>query len=683
MKGEKLMDALGRIDEELIASAMPSPRQPKRSPWPVIAAAVAAVLMVGVIWMLLPGLSREDPLLLAGEIEVVPEQDPAPILLPTLPDEFPATVSEAVERGIPLQTGADRNMISMTLPVFARAGESPAPDYAAMKALAREIGGKLGMTGEPVRYGKTVSLTDGHSVTVDSAMTAEILLETPLALPAAYDLTTYDGAYMAAAWLRADALRDVDMTKLHTEVVDAGEAGWEIRVCDEDRESRWYEIDTGALRLTLGKDGVEKVVLRSLDVVSSLGEYPIYNIREARDRVMAGCGYFAGENPPETPVFHAMGLVYLEFESTEVSAPFYWFAAMDDQERELLWFLPAVQEQYLKVKYRWKDMEFVDIGEKLRYLPAGEEISEEARRAFADFMVQMQVDDDYLDFDMYFSVSGDQIILRCHGPLMVTTGLVETFLYDTGTGTVSLGSSGVWEEQPYDAAEGIRRMLLQRTGDRQYAGYNYDQCVREAFVLYFMENPTLLSNLPVFNEQTPVNWEDLLLFAVLNTDLGDDFTEAELEAAVGTLLDGVTYTHGSGSVADYVRGIYHKLAFGLGDNPIYYRPEMAYWDADDNVWEMVLTGYEFSAEDFFLQTEVHSQNWEIFSRWAADHQDLNEEALVQFFDAAILECLYSDAVTPETVGLQPSQYLTVRFRLQEGGCPMQFVSCSRVVACGQ
>lgn len=683
MKGEKLMDALGKIDDRLVASAVPVPRDRKRSPWPVVAAATAAGLLITAFAWLLPGPADETVEHLAGEYIAEQEKVLNPFLLPALPDEFPATVSEAVERGIVLQTVEVRNIIPPALPVFQRAGESPVPDYAAMKALARELGARLDMEGEPAKYGKTVSLTDGHTVTVDSTMTAEILFETPLALPAAYNLTTNEGAWLAAAWIRANYLRDTDMEKIHTEVVGSEESGWEVRVCDTAKDSRWYEIDTGVLRLSLGADGVERILLRSMDTVTTLGEYPVYSLREARDRVTAGCGYCVLEDVPEAPIFDAMGLTYLEFGSTDVSAPFYWFAATLKNGQEGLWFLPAVQEQYLKVHYRWKDTDYADITEKLLYTPAWDDVSENVRRAFADFLTDMEVDDDYLDFDMYFSVTGDTVLLHCQGPLMVTTGKVQTFRYDTKTGTVSWGASGVWEEEPYDAAEGIRRMLLQRSGDRQYVGYDYDRCVREALALYFLEHPTLLAFLPVFDEETAPDREDLMLFTLLNSDLGETFTEAELDTAIGTLLDGVSYTHGPSSEADYAKGIYQTLARGLWENPVYYRPELAYWDPDDNVWEMVLTGYEFSAEDFLPQAKEHSSNWEIFSRWSADHQELSEDALVQFFDAAILECLYSDTVTPETIGLQASQYVTVRFRLQEGEHPMQFVSCLRMVACGQ
>ena len=83
------------------------------------------------------------------------------------------------------------------------------------------------------------------------------------------------------------------------------------------------------------------------------------------------------------------------------------------------------------------------------------------------------------------------------------------------------------------------------------------------------------------------------------------------------------------------------------------------------------------------QAEEKSPNWQRFAVWSAENQDLREEALIQYFNAAVAECLYSNDITPEDIGLQPSQQLTVEFRLQDGDYPLQFVSCQRIVTCGE
>ena len=61
------------------------------------------------------------------------------------------------------------------------------------------------------------------------------------------------------------------------------------------------------------------------------------------------------------PVFHTMGISYLEFDATDVSSPFYWFAAALENGEDALWFVPAVQEEYLKVRYWWKEQDDNDI----------------------------------------------------------------------------------------------------------------------------------------------------------------------------------------------------------------------------------------------------------------------------------------------------------------------------------
>lgn len=686
MKGEKLVNALGKIDDKLVSGAIPVARERKRSPWPVIAAAaaVAAICLFAFPRLLTP-LSGENVIPPLAQEDMTPQEaEPAlqPFLTPAVSDEFPATVSQAAAMGVVLQTMEERSISPGALPVYARGGESPVPDYAAMKALARELGARLELEGEPVRQGKTVVLEAGDTITVDSAMTTEIVFAEPLPLPLAYDLTTYDGACLAATWIRANYLKDLDMEKPHTTVVGSEQTGWEVRISDTAAAHSWYQTDVGVLRFALGNGGVEKIVLRSMDTVTALGEYPIYFLRQARDRVLSGYGYCALEQPPEEPLFDSMGIVYLEFEATDVSLPFYWFSTELENGEEGLYFLPAVEEEYLKCVTWWKDLQYVGVEEKLQAIPGPEEVTQEVRRAFADFLTEMEVDDDYADYEMYFECSGAQVLLHCRGPLMVTTGRVQTFVYDSAEKTVSWGAGGVWEEDPFDAAQAIRRMLLQRSAEEHYVGYDYSECVREAVVLYFLEHKQMLQYLPVFDENTQPGREDLLLFTVLNGGLDMTFTEETLDTAVNTLLDGVTLEHGPAAQLGYEDGVYTYLPYGLADGPVYYRPETSFWRVSDNAYGMTLSGYEFWPEDFMTEAEEKSPNWQAMETWCRENQGLSGEALIEHFDAAILECLCSNEVTPEDVGLQASQQLTVYFRLQEGEFPLRFVSCERLMTCG-
>ena len=264
MKGEKLIEALGKIDDRLVLSVMPIARERKRRSWPVMAAAaaVAALFLFVFPKELRPAIPENHSTPAVETEQNIPASEVKlqPFMVPTLPDAFPATISQAKQMGIVLRSLELRNIIPDTLPVFQRAGESPVPDYAAMKALARELAARLQMNAEPKKYGRTVSLTDGHTITVDSTMTAEILFETPLTLPSAYDLTTNEGAWLAATWIRANYLRDLDVEELHTEVAGSDKKGWEVRVCDAAKDSRWYAIDTGMLRFVLGSGGVERII---------------------------------------------------------------------------------------------------------------------------------------------------------------------------------------------------------------------------------------------------------------------------------------------------------------------------------------------------------------------------------------------------------------------------------------
>lgn len=545
MKGEKIIDALGKIDDRLVMAAIPASREHKRSTWPVLLAAAAVVALC--VFAVPKVLLQFDPGTVTDPNQTVSpddEQEPALqyVWVPTLSEDFPATVSEAQQKGIELRTLGEWGELGGLLPVYKASPEVPVA-----------------------------------------------------------------------------------------------------------------------------------------------GEYPYWTPDQAVDRLLEGYGYCALKEPVSEPLIERMGLVYLEFEDSQHYVPYYWFSVQLSGEEEGLYFLPAIYDSFLRCVTWWKEPETLTMEEKIMALPDPDNVGEDVKRAFVNFMDYSNWTEKYLNYDMELAMEhiegkGDFAVLRCRGPLMVGRSDSQSFHYDYEEGKVTWGTSGIWYSPITDLAENIRQMLLYRDADDAGSQEEYDKLVREAFAQYFIENKNVLMYLPSFDAETPPDRDALLLYAMLRGGLDtSSFTAEELDAAIAGLMEGVTFEHGPANQLQLENGVYTYLPYGLEGDMTYYRPENCIWNSGSNTYTLTLHGYTFSEEDFRADSTESSENWNALWTYLEQNTDmgieLSRQYLIQHFDGLLLSLLYADI--PEDFGMKASETLTVTFRLQAGDDPMRFVSCKR------
>jgi len=172
-----------------------------------------------------------------------------------------------------------------------------------------------------------------------------------------------------------------------------------------------------------------------------------------------------------------------------------------------------------------------------------------------------------------------------------------------------------------------------------------------------------------------------VLAAVLCGGLNPEaYTQAELDAAVARLMEGVYFAQDTANAPWVEDRVYTDLPHGLPYDPVYYRPEACVWNAKNNTWTLTLSGYAFSEGDFLEDSTDHSANWNALWSYLEQHGDPDTDLGVHPFDSLILPLLYEDGEVvplPEEIGMKASETLKVTFRLQPGDDPMRFVSCDR------
>lgn len=440
--------------------------------------------------------------------------------------------------------------------------------------------------------------------------------------------------------------------------------------------------------------GMELKTLEEWGILDSLlqvysenarGSFPYWSADLAMERLQEGYGYCAMKEPDPQPLIYQIGLVEFCPDGMEHTVPYYWFSVELEDGQEGLYFLPAIYDSFLTCTARWKVTYTMTMEEKIMALPDPNNVGIEAKRAFAAFMKEQDLEQVYLNYDMELETAhmdgvGEFAVLRCRGPVMVGRSDQQSFHYDYGEGTVSWGASGTWYSPQTDLAENIRQMLLYRDVEDAGSQWAYDSLVREAFVQYFIENPNILWYLPEFDAQNPPDMTQLQLFAVLCGGLNAEvYTQAELDAAVARLMEGVHFAQDTADAPWVEDRIYTELPYGLPYDPVYYRPEACVWNAKSNTWTLTLSGYGFSEGDFLEDSTEFSDNWKAAETYYLQNHGIDRETLQKNFKQWILLYLYEEANVPEDTGMKATETLTVTFRLQSGDDPLRFVSCKREI----
>ena len=376
MKNEKLLDAMGQIDDQLILEASEIKKSQKQwVKWWVAAACLAVAVLAGVL--LLP----------AGE---------APLELPQLPmlsisgNETGAWGYEGycaydISELVSANPWNEKSKLTV-LPVYQNAQTG---DVAKMESWAEEITDRLGvsgdrkilweqgqadkMTGKMMEPEKKVTLkADGVTVEVDSYMTAEILLEPAVALPEGCNFnlySPYEDIASVAEFLKQEYGELMGVTDPQINICGGdydfyGRQMYQIEffegAADETEQILCYHFN----RVAFYCDDDGKLFLIRLhqhDLSGKVADYPIISLDSAEKRLIEG--NYITTAPCEMPgkrYIRKGELVYRTGKSEAYWMPYYrFFVELPEQELSnglktyAAYYVPAVHESYISNMPVW------------------------------------------------------------------------------------------------------------------------------------------------------------------------------------------------------------------------------------------------------------------------------------------------------------------------------------------
>jgi len=453
VKSEKLLDALGKIDDELVLEVMPAAVQTKKKRrWPMwlAAAAMVALCFFGAYKLGLQQKPQTGEPLLQDQPEEEPPQEVETPADPT---------AEAVRQYLRGFTPSNSHEIVMedARAVLTDYIRTHGNEFRYLPAF------RQGFNADWDDLTLFVLMVGGFDNTLTEAeleQTVAAYLDQKITHKSSAELQHENGLYTVLARGIADnpvfyCVESVICTTSNVfEIKLAGVEFWTEDLLEQTQEhSKNWEL----LQSLCGDLTPENLETRIYD---QLRNYGIGAFRVS-ERVTVRVRLQEGDHP-----FH-----YLSCTREQIEVPQF---SQEDYEalREKLYALPYA--------YGW------DPG---------------SRHAFLNFfMDDPYMMEEYGHWDMVSlerkNILGEVMdVLTCHGPLHARTGESQCFLYSHETGEVTIGASGIWEAQEYDAAEAVRRTLLNETGD-----YGESVYIREAFALYHMENPEVLEKLEDFGE---------------------------------------------------------------------------------------------------------------------------------------------------------------------------------------
>ena len=480
MKSEKLIDALGKIEDSLVLEITPAAMATKKiHRWPLwlAAAAMAALCFFGAYKL---GL-RHQPAVDTPQLQENPED-------PEVPEETPADpTAEALRAYLQGFTPSTADQINPDdarvvltdyiethphefryLPTWQQAR---AADWEALTLFAVKVGG----------FTDTLTAQELED-------TVAIYMDQKITHQSSSELQYGNGLYTVMARGVADGpmcytLQSITMTT--SNVYDIVLVGVAFGIPDLLEDPAEYSYNRALLQAQYGDVTAENLESRMYDY---LREYGLGSFRIS-ERLTIKVRLQEGDHP-----FH-----YLSCKRETIEAP------------------------------TFTDEEYEALREKLYALPYAYGWDPGSRHAFLNyFMDDPWVMEAYGSWDMVSierkTVYGKVMdVLTCNGPLHVTTGESQCFLYDPETEEVLFGPSGTWTTEEYDAAEALRRTLLTETGSLGESLY-----IREAVARYYAENPEALESYREFGET------DLVCYSMMNcrlVDANDRYATFELTLA--------------------------------------------------------------------------------------------------------------------------------------------------------
>lgn len=493
-KSEKIIDALGNIDDGYVLECLPllfaRPRHRRRN-WLLAAACLAlCIFAVPKAW---PFISTY---LLQSNTSVRPLESDSPVqedadqtvqedpdqtdqddstILPELPKLTLGTDYVGNGGGTLLAMDAsellvgspiDAENVPETMPVYrnlyptneVQDPEGWTPDKEAMETALLEIAEQFDVDGETVWYSipdDDVSIRNGTwQIDVAGDLSVTVVQEKNMLLPEGCGSDTLEAAEATAAYLKEQFGETLGFAQPEAVVTggdysNLGEQCYQVVLYDgsgspeEQMRNRWFH----SAAFYLYQDEVSFIKIQYAGPGEALGDYPVLSLEEAETLLRQGYGMTACPERPEELEIAKADLIYLNMTWFETCVPVYRFLVKMPGEHESgcniygVFYLPAVHPSYISDNRFWKtpDVEQT-FEEKIWSAPDPDKIGSAAKEAFLTyFQEHPEVMEAYGSYDLAFSEGGDVAVMKCSGPPPAEDS--QTFEYNYSSGVVTPGTS--------------------------------------------------------------------------------------------------------------------------------------------------------------------------------------------------------------------------------------------------
>lgn len=399
MKNEKLLDAIGKIDDELISGAVNDTKVKKKNAWIKWGAVVACfALMVFAGTRLLPqdepGLSSDLPMLSISEnapsmgYEGYMAYDISELVNANPWDEaselstLPVYQNSLTYDENHIASGADFDkMREFILEVAGRLGldetELTVTDNAPDEGARQETIERFQSVGAAVPDGyfdptKLIIEADGSKIEVDQSMTATVSFDPAVPLPKEYNFThfaSYDDKTAVAEYLKSKYGDFIGIDNPQANIYGGdynvdGQQMYSIEFFNATGNESEQLINYNFNRVTFHcNDEGELFIARIYqpDLSQKVGDYPIINLARAGELLLKG-NYLttAPYGIAGSEYIKKVELVYRTGEYEEYYMPYYrFYVELPEEERENglktygAYYVPAVDSSYISNMPTW------------------------------------------------------------------------------------------------------------------------------------------------------------------------------------------------------------------------------------------------------------------------------------------------------------------------------------------
>lgn len=392
MKSEKILRALGEIDDRLVLDIIPASAQPKKKRWPTIlmAAAMLSICMFGAYKLGFIGLtikeavpSTQETVSTAEETqetELHEEREPQAEALAklTVNSTYMGDGTDVLYVNdlseLAAGTEFDLSELPETMPVYANfyhtdelwLPDTWVPDAEAMEGFLLQAAEKFGVSGSVQRNMQedicfSVSLeTEDTSLRLSCDMVLSVFYHAPVVMPEGCGSRSRAEAENAAVFLLEFFEPLLGMEEPKAALMYENGVNYEVILYDaagtlQEQLKSW---GFGSIRCMIYDDCLQGLQISCKDVSEVEGEYPILMPDEAQSLWADGYGMTSAYGEPLEIV--ETTLVYEPWTWMDHYMPYYRFlvAMLPEEEREQeiygVYYLPAIRPEYLTELPRWK-----------------------------------------------------------------------------------------------------------------------------------------------------------------------------------------------------------------------------------------------------------------------------------------------------------------------------------------